>query len=303
MKKLLGLLIGVMLLCACNEGRVFLKKYTYVEKLREPSLFGSFSIKEKEEVVIEAESDSAAYLEAYKKFCISQKVYYDMKKKEMAEYLGVPVSFKLYNENGEDISSMTFASKTTQEKEISSEILSMNNIVGDSPVSDSQIEGRVDSSKIKELLPFFVVKKDDFDPNGKVWYTPKSAPKYVNQNGIYLYFAVQKGNPLTLRFRIQYHSDEWLFFKKVQFSIDGNAYEYVPMDTEHDSGNGGKIWEWFDEGLTGSDRSLIVALSSAKSAKMKFVGRQYYDIKTITKQQILDLKRTLELYYAMGGSY
>lgn len=36
---------------------------------------------------------------------------------------------------------------------------------------------------------------------------------------------------------------------------------------------------------------------------MKFIGRQYYDIKTISQQQILDIKRALDLYRAMGGKY
>ena len=108
---------------------------------------------------------------------------------------------------------------------------------------------------------------------------------------------------MPLRFRVQYYSDDWLFFKKIQFSIDYNAYEYIPSDTETDSGNGGKIWEWFDEALTGRDKTLIYALADAKSAKMKFIGRQYYDIKTITKNQITDMKRVLELYRAMGGVY
>ena len=147
------------------------------------------------------------------------------------------------------------------------------------------------------------MKKDEFDPNGKIWYEPKSAPQFTNRNGIYLYFATQNGQVIPLRFRVQYYSDNWLFFKKIQFSIDNNAYEFIPSDTETDSGNGGKIWEWFDEVLTGSDKGLIYALVGANSAKMKFIVRQYYDIKTITKSQITDMKRTLELYRAMGGTY
>ena len=118
-----------------------------------------------------------------------------------------------------------------------------------------------------------------------------------------LYFGVQEEKPLSLRFRIQYYAEDWLFFKKVQFSIDDNAYEYIPSDTETDSGYGGKIWEWFDEPLNMNDKELIYALVNANSAKMKFIGRQYFDIKTITKEQMNDIKRALELYHAMGGEF
>ena len=260
---------------------------------------GGPSTKEKDEIIISAQTDSAAYIEAYRQFCISQKTYSELRKKDMGEYLGIPIGFKLYNEKGEDISNIHFVSRMEQEEKIAERIMTRNysNYHSHSSVY------KVDSARMKELLPYFNVKKDEFYPKGKIWYKPKSTPKYTNQNGIYLYFATQEGNTCPLRFRVQYYADDWLFFKKIQFSIDGNPFEYIPSDTEHDNGNGGKIWEWFDEALSGSDKELIYALTEAKNAKMKFIGRQYYDIKTITKSQIIDMKRTLELYRAMGGVY
>ena len=303
MKKLMLLIASTIILSACNMQ--IKRNYKYVERVREQSVLGGSSIKDKEEKIISASSDSAAYLEAYKKYCISQKVYNDMRKEGMGQYLDIPIGFKLYNSDGEDITDIYFNSRLTEEEAIESSILAMDNVVKRSNNSKQAKveEAKVDSVKIKELLPFFIVKKDEFDPNGKTWYEPKSAPQYTNRNGIYLYFAVQNGKVAALRFRVQYYSDDWLFFKKIQFSIDENAYEYIPSNTETDCGNGGKIWEWFDEALTGSDRDLIYALVEAKSAKMKFIGRQYYDIKTITKNQITDMKRALDLYRAMGGTY
>jgi hypothetical protein len=73
------------------------------------------------------------------------------------------------------------------------------------------------------------------------------------------------------------------------------------MATETDSGDGGKIWEWFDESVSVSDKQLINALANSKSAKMKLIGRQYFDVKNISQDQIKGIKRTLELYQAMGG--
>ena len=195
------------------------------------------------------------------------------------------------------------AEQKKKEEEISAQYLTMRNILDGQGDKDQNLTtNKIDSVKIRELLPYFNVKKDEFDPNATVWYTPKSAPKYTNANGIYLYFGVQNNKPLSLRFRIQYYAADWLFFKKVQFAIDDNAYEFIPIKTETDH-SGGVIWEWFDESFTGSDSHLIHALASAKTAKMKFIGRQYYDIKTITAKQIKDIDRALELYRAMGGNY
>ena len=300
MKQFLFFIATIILFTSCEE------KYRYVVTVREQSILGGSSFKETDEKIISAPSDSAAYLEAFTNFCISQKVYSDMRKKGAAEYLDIPISFKLYNENGEDISNIYFASRIEQEEKIAQKFLLMDNVVGNSNHTNTksiELVSEVDSAKIKELLPHFNVKKDEFDPNGKTWYEPKSAPKYTDQNGIYFYFATQEGKPLQLRFRVQYYADDWLFFKKIQFAIDNKAYEYTPINTEHDNGKGGKIWEWFDEALSGSDRELIYALTEAKNAKMKFIGKQYYDIKTITKKQVTDMKRTLDLYKAMGGVY
>lgn len=304
-KKLFVLLfLTVSLITSCSS-----RKYQYIEVTEERGILGGTDITDKDPELISAPNDSAAYVQAYQKFYISIKVYNDMQ-----EAYGMsahkPIDFKLINDNGIDISkSISFINKELTEQEISNEILSKENRIKKiqeeaekDRLEEFKASATIDSVKIKELEKYFNQKTDEFDPYGRTWYKPKSAPQYVNRNGIYCYFQTIDGIPSNLRFRIQYHADDWLFFNKVQFSIDGNAYEYIPNNTETDNGNG-MIWEWSDENLSANDKNLIEALSNAKSAKMKFIGRQYYDIKTISQQQILDIKRTLDLYRAMGGEY
>lgn len=184
------------------------KSYKYVEKVSEESIFGGTDIKEKDETIIKAKNDSTAYLEAFKKFCISVKV-----NKDMAQSMGItystPLSFKLLNDKGEDITNTTFfASKAQREKEIEEQIFSMRNTIQDA-VDNNQKEkeeefkqtAKIDSAKIKELKPFFKIKKDEFSTTGKTWYKPKSAPNYTNQNGLYCYFQTENDVPSNLRFR------------------------------------------------------------------------------------------------------
>lgn len=294
-QKALLLLFACVVMCGCQ------KKYQYVEEVIERSVLTGIHESENEPEEIKALNDTMAYIAAYRKFCISQSVYNKMVDEGFGEYLDIPLGFKLYNPEGKDISNIYFFTKAEKEKEIASLLLDIK----DERVSVNESTSpapRVDSACIKDLLPFFRIKKDEFDPHGATWYEPKSAPQYTNRNGIYLYFKTTDGVPGPLRFRVQYFADDWLFFKKVQFSIDSSAYEYIPFSTETDNG-GGDIWEWFDESLSSRDKELIYALSEAKSAKMKFIGRQYYGIRTISKQQIIDIKRSLDLYKAMGGSY
>lgn len=305
-RQLLIIIITLLTLTACENK----KSYKYVEIVDEESVFGGTDRKEKEAKIIKASSDSSAYLDAFQKFCISIKVNKDMQS-SLGKTYSTPRDFKLYDEKDNEISSsISFPNKELREKEIQENIFALKNSLQES-VDKSKKEQQetfaktatIDSAKVKELEKLFRIKVDEFSNNNKKWYKPKSAPIYTNANGLYCYFQTENGMPSNLRFRLQYYNDDWLFFSRVQFAIDGKAYEYIPMDTETDSGNGGYIWEWFDESVSESDKDLINALANAKSAKMKLIGRQYYDTKTISQTQINAIKQTLELYKAMGGRY
>lgn len=301
----LGLMVLTMLV-SCQPS----KKYEYVEIVMEESILGGAELVEKDGVTILAKNDSSAYLEAYQTYCISEKVAQDIRA-ALGSVTTTPKDFKLINEQGNDIALFVdFVGMDSLKNGIRSRIFDRDNSLKKAVENNKQKEienfkktVKQDSTKIKYLKRFFYSKKDEFDPKSSVWHIPKSAPKYNNRNGLYCYFQSNDGMPSNLRFRMQYYADDWLFIKKVRFSIDGKAFEFIPYDTETDSGNGGKIWEWFDEPMGKSNTELLNALANAKSAKIKFIGRQYHKIKTISNVQIRDIKRSLELFKAMGGYY
>ena len=158
-----------------------------------------------------------------------------------------------------------------------------------------------DSARIKVLRKGFIIIKDEFDVNDNQWLKPIDGPKYVNKNGVYSYFQTNGGVATNLRFVIQYYSDDWLFIQKYMFSIDGEAFEYIPSEVKTDNGDGGMIWEWFDESADENLKTIMKAIANSKSAKIKMVGRQYFDIKTVTSKQKESIKKTLELYKLLGG--
>ncbi len=296
-------LLFVLLITSCSQ------EYSYVEVVLEKGILSGVETKEKDPEIISATNDTIAYLEAYKKFCISVKVNKDMEER-YGNTFTTPLEFKLLDKDGNNIvESVSFITKEDKEAEIEKKIFSLPSSIqavnennNKENLDELSTFSKIDSVKVKELEKYFIKKTDEFSNNNEIWYEPKSAPKYTNMNGIYCYFQTQNGMPCNLRFRIQYYSDDWLFFNRIQFSIDEKAYEYIPQNVETDNGDG-NIWEWFDEGLNSSDKDLIYALANAKKAKMKFIGRQYHDIKTITKEQSLAIKRTVELYKALGGNY
>lgn len=289
------ILISTIILCCCA---VFQKKYEYIETVETTDLIGRRVVKDKEPEKIRARNDEEAYMEAFKKFCISKKVSNFMIEDYGVTVADVPLSFALYNDKGIDITrSIDFNTKSEQEEKMAHRIFSME--LGESS-SEKQDESRVDSNKVKELLPFFSQERDEFSSDGSVMIQPKSAPRFVNENGIYLYFYTSNDGVGPLRFRYQYYADDWLFIKGVKFAIDDKIFEFIPSKMERDHGEG-MIWEWFDEKIGARHGEMIETLTDAESAKMKLFGSQYTEVVTITQKQIRDIKRTVELYRAMGG--
>ncbi len=164
----------------------------------------------------------------------------------------------------------------------------------------SQETARIDSAKIKDLKKYFIEKKDEFEPYS--WVKPKSKPLYINTNGFYCYFQKNDdGTVSNLRFVGQYAADDWLFIKNIKFNIDGKTYSFTPSEikTDHDT----EIWEWFDEQVDVYNSDIVEAISKAKSVKVRFNGQQYYKDKTMSQDNIKSIKRTIEYYKALNGTY
>ena len=143
-------------------------------------------------------------------------------------------------------------------------------------------------------------KKDDF--NGG-WYEPKSAPKYINQNGFYAYFNYKDDavGPGSIWWTLQYHADDWLFIESYIFLIDGQQYTFTPTDPKRDSGNGGMIWEWFNEEAKANSQALEILnlLAKAKSAKVRIIGKDYRKDVNISELQRIEINRILKLHAAL----
>ncbi len=292
MKRLLLLLTSavMLVLVSCETD----SKYRYIHGDNQP-------------VEIVAKTDSIAYVVAYEKFCNSLKSQ-RISKLTLEDYKNPARRFFLINPRGEDITYLvTFPGKELAEREIEKRVFAgvtpfdLNSIMENLEVFWHL--SRVNYAKAEQLLPGFVVYRDEFDPQKPVSYRPKSAPLHTGVNWIYCYFYVRKGMPVSIRFRAQYYDDTWVFFTKAQFSIDGNAFDLTPSYTNRRLESDGKVWEWFDVELRERDKELIFALANAQAAKIRFIGRNYSRTHTIPQKQIDDIRETMELYYALGGTY
>lgn len=144
-------------------------------------------------------------------------------------------------------------------------------------------------------------RKDDDEFQEVSFYYDPTTVKYTNYNSIHCYIS-KAGADVNLRFRLQYNADDWLFIERVIFNIDGENFPYTPQKMDRDNGDGA-IWEWFDETVGEEELIILKKLSTAKSAKVKLIGSQYHDIKTITKSQKAAIKNILMLYKGFQLGY
>ena len=166
-------------------------------------------------------------------------------------------------------------------------------------VEQDSVKSQKDPAKAKELKSKFTEKTDEFE--GLTWIEPKSKPKYVNNTGIYSYFAIKDSVPQNMRLVIQYGADDWLFIRSYTFLIDGKTYEFSNPKIETD--NNSTIWEWSDTNVYADAElnEIYARLINAKEAKIRFNGRQYNSDYTIPQSTLKSLRETRDYYLALGG--
>jgi hypothetical protein len=143
-------------------------------------------------------------------------------------------------------------------------------------------------------------KKGDEFSESKYLFDP-SSPRYINANGVYCYIDDIKPKP-ELHFKLQYYADDWLFIDQVIINTNGTNATY-DWEFERDNGDG-MIWEWYDESVydPSTDQTLI-DIANAKTAKVKFSGEHYYNVKIITPAQRMAIKKMLKIYKGLLLGY
>lgn len=160
----------------------------------------------------------------------------------------------------------------------------------------------VDSVTVKQLLPYFKIKKDEYDPNNILYYREKTIPDLCRGNAAYCYFEQVNNVAGNLRFCFQVQTSEWMFIKKCQFLVDGVPYEYYPENLEYYPGDKTKVCEWFDDSVTENNIRIIKAVSTAAEVKVKITGRHNHTIISIPQKQIQSIFNTLALFTALNGN-
>lgn len=110
-----------------------------------------------------------------------------------------------------------------------------------------------------------------------------------------LYIAVKNDVPY-LKFKIIYSGKDWVFMKKIIFLIDGQNFEYIPIDVKRDVVLGSGVTEKVEETVTEAYLPLINAIANATTdINIRFEGDKIRD-QVYYKKIAIPFKETLELY-------
>lgn len=99
-----------------------------------------------------------------------------------------------------------------------------------------------EAQEAKRLMGDLHVKKDNIE--GITWYSPYDGYK----TAVYFYIGKKDTGKPTLRWKILYHGEHWLFIRNYRTKIDqDDAKTLLPTEQIKRYNSSGSVWEAFDE--------------------------------------------------------
>ncbi|WP_295791538.1 hypothetical protein [Mucilaginibacter sp.] len=157
----------------------------------------------------------------------------------------------------------------------------------------------VDAATFKKLYRNTRRRYDQFSRSTFIY--DQTSPRYINVKGIFVYLS-QDTTGNELRLTTQYTADNWLFINSMSFNADGENFNDFSPKFKRDNGQG-MIWEWSDEPVPDLNLSMLAKIATAKRAKIRYDGEQYYNELTITAAQKAAIKRQLQVYKGLLLGY
>lgn len=99
---------------------------------------------------------------------------------------------------------------------------------------------------------------------------------------------------VTLKQKIQYADDDWLFVDRYKIVAGDEFYESSTADFSRDH-SGGSVWEWRSVAFDERQKQVVEAILDDPEATIRFYGSDYYHDHVVTQVEKRELKRVLEL--------
>ena len=120
----------------------------------------------------------------------------------------------------------------------------------------------------------------------------------LGKSRVEAYISLPDDMAPLLRMRTVYFGDDWVFYDSVKVMVDDNVvYErsFSRADVARDNSSG-SVWETADFPADPRDLLVLHSIATAKSATIRFAGREHRHDHEITAKERKDIKRILDAY-------
>jgi hypothetical protein len=156
--------------------------------------------------------------------------------------------------------------------------------------------------KLPKTAALAPLRKSFDKVENKYWYYDKSTPPSLGRNDVYLYMGHNGTEPESsnfLRMVAVYHGDDWVFFNKLIFLIDGQRTEFLAAP-KHE--NDSTVYEYTDTAVEDSDLPFLVQLANGKEVIVRFEGNDHRKDFTMSTQQKKAVMNVLTAYESLAAS-
>lgn len=158
----------------------------------------------------------------------------------------------------------------------------------------------VDNETYKKAISKMEKKYDV--ANEVTWYSDKSSTQNNNKNYVRIYIGKKENRKPWLGIAINYFTKkDWLFIQRIEADVDGKTYEIeedTPGEFKSKEESGGNR-EWVDRVAKNLDMPMIKAIATGKVVKIKFVGKDDLDTRTVSSSEKKAMKNVLAAYEAL----
>ena len=158
--------------------------------------------------------------------------------------------------------------------------------------------GSLRGADLEEALDDMLVTRDEV--KGITWYEDGNAASRHYMN---LYIENADGQAPVLRIELRYMGDQWLFLESFTVMADGEKFTIYPVDLKREALGWGVVLEMDDRPVTGETLDMVKAVIGSDEAMIRYNGRSTFTDKGITAEEKAALKKVINAYNALGGSF
>jgi hypothetical protein len=157
-----------------------------------------------------------------------------------------------------------------------------------------------EAQQAKSLLDELRVKRDDIE--GITWYSPEPRDSY--KTDVYLYIGQKQVGQPSLRWKIRYFGDGWLFIRRYRIKIDeAEAATLLPTKSlKHETGGDGSVWEIFDEAAD-QHAHLLNQMLAGNIVYLRMDGTEGHNDIELGAEQLQRMRDVLLVYRYLGGTW